>query len=101
MSLSPSFLPPTWQGFLLSWGRSSSRLPFRVYGKISSTQSEEAVVSVLLSSSPFNAALQNGLLCFGGFTCYNFLPEIFSFLKKIFSHVLQHYSCLVLIQITP
>lgn len=25
---------PTWQGFLLFWERSSSRLPFRVYGKL-------------------------------------------------------------------
>jgi len=50
--------------------------------KINATQSGEAAVSALLSSSPLNAALQNGVLCIEVFACYKFLAEIFSFLKK-------------------
>lgn len=79
VSSSSNLLPSTWQGFLLFWGRSASRVPFRVHGK--SARSREAAVSALLSS-PFNAALQNVVLCFWGSSCYSFLPETFSFFKK-------------------
>lgn len=41
-----SLLPPTWQGFLLLWERISSRLPFRVCGKLAQL-SQRKLPSVL------------------------------------------------------
>lgn len=90
------FLCPTSKlaGVLFFWKRCSPRLPFRRGSMENSwTQSKEVAGRALLSSSPFNAALLARVVCFQDFTCCNLLAEILSFLKKVFRHILQHYSC--------
>lgn len=82
----PASYLPTWQGFLLFWEISSSRLPFRVYGKLAQLSQRKLLSVLCCHLLPSMLPLRKECCALGASLATIFFQKYSAFSKNIQSY---------------